>query len=80
VLSIANEYHLLGALILSEVNQIKVSGPSKAINGYFSHPNEELLASLIIDARETPAGLRPSESSLGLNIEVLSLSVFALEQ
>jgi hypothetical protein len=80
VLSIANENHLLGALILSEVNQIKVRGPSKAINGYFSHPNEELLASLIIDARETPAGLRPSESSLGLNIEVLSLSVFALEQ
>jgi hypothetical protein len=35
---------------------------------------------MIIDARETPAGLRPSESSLGLNIEVLSLSVFALEQ
>lgn len=64
VLSVTNEDHLLGALILSEVNQVKVSGLSEPIDGYFSHPNEELLTSLVEDAREAPAGLRPGEAYL----------------
>jgi len=64
VLSVANEDHLLGALFLSEVNQVKVSGFSEPIDRYFSHPNEELLTSLVEDAREAPAGLRPGEAYL----------------
>jgi hypothetical protein len=48
---------MFGALVLSEANEVKESGLSEAIDRDVSHPDEELLPSLIINARETPAGL-----------------------
>jgi hypothetical protein len=68
---------MFSALVLSEANEVKESGLSEAIDRDVSHPDEELLPSLIINARETPAGLLATKAYLGLNIEVLCLSLFA---
>ncbi len=80
VLSVADEDHLYGALILSKTNEVKECGLSEAIDRDVSHPDEELLASLIVNTREAPESLGPSEANLGLNIEVLSLSIFTLKK
>jgi hypothetical protein len=55
--SIAEEDQLFRALVFSEANKVEESGLSEAIDRDVSHPDEELLPSLIINARETPAGL-----------------------
>jgi hypothetical protein len=78
--SIAEEDQLFGALVLSEANKVEESGLSEAIDRDVSHPDEELLPSLIVNAREAPAGLLPRKANLRLNIEVLRLSLFALKK
>jgi len=49
--------HLLSASFFSEVDQIEEGSLSKAVQGDVSHPDEELLASSIHDARISPASL-----------------------
>jgi hypothetical protein len=62
MIPVADEDHLVSAMFLCKTNEVNKSSLSEAINRDISHPDEELLTNLIVNARKTPASLRPGEA------------------
>ena len=64
VVSVLDEDQLFGTVALSEVDQVEESGLGEAFNCDISQPHKEFLSLLIVNARETPAGLAPVQAYL----------------
>jgi hypothetical protein len=64
VVSVLDQDQLFGTDALSEVDQVDESGLSEAFNCDISHPDKEFFSLLVVNARETPAGLAPIQAYL----------------